>query len=177
MFTGRLGSRRDHPKSWYAWGIRAVAAMATIALLIVVVSHKDSQFPKAKNCPSAPEVNAALGTHVASPTAVSESDLLGCFYPEGEDGQAVSVSFATPTLLDDPCSKRPRLEVSGAEACNVTGTPGTKKSGASLVVETAKIQDQFTTDLPRITLDRLEGLAVKVLAAPPPPLHDSGSSL
>ena len=55
---------------------------------------RDAEFPTVKNCPSASVVNEVLGTHVARPTAASEADLLGCFYQQGSETQAVSVSFA-----------------------------------------------------------------------------------
>jgi len=139
--------------------------------LLVVVSHRDSQLPTAKDCPPSSLVNRSLGTHVSAPTAVSESDLLGCFYQQGSDDQAVFVSFAARTPSDEPCHGRRAVEVSGDGACDATGSPGTSRSGASLVVEAGELQDQFSSDLRQIPLARLEQLAVRVLAAPPPPVH------
>ncbi len=154
-----------------------LASVATIGVLVIVVAHKDAQLPKVADCPAASIVNTTLGTNVAAPTAVSESDLLGCFYPEGSDGQAVSVSFDIATGSVDPCRTRRRLVVSGHEACDVTGTPGTRRSGASLVVEAGRLQDQFTTDRTTVRLDRLEALAAKVLSAVPPRLHGGTPSV
>jgi hypothetical protein len=140
--------------------------------LVIIVSHRDAQFPKAKSCPSASVVNGALGTHVNRPTAASESDLLGCFYQQGSDAQAVSVSFASRAGAD-PCRKRPRIDVSGREGCDVTGTRGTSVAGVSLLVETTSLQDQLSSDLPEVSLPRLERLAVKVLAEAPPRMEAS----
>jgi hypothetical protein len=172
MFDWLSGPRRRQSRSWYGFAAAVVAAMATIGLLLVVVSHRDSQLPKAADCPSSSLVNTVLGTHVSAPTAVSETDLLGCFYPQGSDGDAVSVSFAAAaTSPGRPCRRRPAVEVSGHRACDVTGTAGTSRSGASLVVEAGDLQDQFTSDLRQIPLARLEALAVRVLVAPAPPVH------
>ncbi|HXQ61562.1 MAG TPA: hypothetical protein VN796_04460 [Acidimicrobiales bacterium] len=158
-------------RSWSGFGLIVGAAVATIALLVVVIWHRDAQLPKAGDCPGARVVNAALGTDVSSPTAVGESDLLGCFYPEGTDQQAVSVSFATRRPGDDPCRRRRRLVVSGDEACDVTGTPGTRRSGGSVVVETGDLQDQFSTDLDTVPFDRLEDLAARIVDEVPPPVR------
>jgi hypothetical protein len=154
-------------------GLGATAVL--IGLLLVLLAHKDSEFPQARSCPTVTRVNNILKTHVSSPSATSESDLLGCFYPESSNSQAVSVSFALPTTLDDPCAKNLRFELAGHEACNVTGTAAAGSSGLSLVVESDKVQAQFSTDLPAVSLDRLEALAVKVLAGRLPPLHQSKS--
>ncbi len=102
---------------------------------------------------------------------MSEEDLLGCFYPQGSDDQAVSVSFAVPVPADHPCRKRPVLPVAGAVACNETGTAGTSKTGTSLLIEAHHLQYQFTTNLRQVTLDRMEILAVRVLSDRPPPVH------
>ncbi len=171
MFNWPTGSRPRRNRSWYTFGASVVAAVATIGVLLVVVSHRDSGLPKAGDCPSSSLVNRVLGTKVAAPTAVSESDLLGCFYQEGADEEAVSVSFAVATSSDRPCRRRPAIEVSDDRACDVTGTPGTSRSGASLVVEAGELQDQFTSALPQTRLTRLEALAEKVLAEPAPPVH------
>jgi len=165
--------RRPSRWSWSRFATGAVAGTIAIGVLIVIVAHKDSQFPQASNCPTSSRVNAALGTYVAAPTSASDDDLLGCFYQQGPDTQAVSVSFAVRTLSLDPCRHRPPVVVSRYEACNVNGTSGTSKTGLSLVVETAKLQYQFSTDLRQVTLSHLEDLAVTVLAEPPPPVQRS----
>jgi hypothetical protein len=176
VFSGWPGRRRDQPRARIGFLTVIVAAVTTIGLLVVLVVHKDSQWPTVKDCPPATLVNAALGTRVMSPSAVSESDLLGCFYHQGAHAQAVAVSFAVPSSADHPCHRRPRLEVSGDGACDVTGTLGTSASGASLIVEAGTLQDQFSTGLPDIPVSRLERLAGKVLAGPPPPLDTTRST-
>jgi hypothetical protein len=169
MFNSPAIDRRRQRWSWPGFAIIVVSAVLTIGVLLVIVSHVDAHFPKVTSCPSAGIVNGVLGTHVTDPTAVSESDVLGCFYRQGSDAQAVSVSYATATPSKaGPCRRRPRIDVSGHDACNVTGTAGTSTSGASLVVEAGGVQEQFTTDLRRISLVGLEALAVKVLARRPP---------
>jgi hypothetical protein len=170
VFSGLPGGRREQPRARIGFLTVIVAAVTTIGLLLVLVVHKDSQLPTAKDCPPAAVVDSALGTRVMSPSAVSEGDLLGCFYQQGADAQAVAVSFAVPSSADHPCRRRPRLQVSGDEACDVTGTPGTNASGASLIVEAGTLQDQFSTDAPNVPFSRLERLAGKVLAVPPPPV-------
>jgi hypothetical protein len=164
---------RRHRWPWSGFGLIVLSSVVTIGLLVIVVLHRDAQLPKATSCPGAPLVNGTLETHVAAPSAVSESDLLGCFYREGSDGRAVSVSFGARRRSDDPCRTRRRFTVSGDGACDVTGSPGTETSGASLVVEARGLQDQFSTDLGSVSLDRLEKLAARVLAENPPPVHDS----
>jgi hypothetical protein len=170
MFNWLSGSRRRQPRSWYTFGGAVLSGALAVGVLLVAVAHRDAQLPTARNCPTASRVDAALGTHVGSPTAVSEADLLGCFYQQGPDQQAVSVSFATASAVD-PCRKRPRIVVSGHEACTVTGFRGMNMNSMSLVVETRDIQDQFSSDLGTMSLRRLEGLAVRVLAEPPPHLE------
>jgi hypothetical protein len=163
-FRGRRGPRPN-------MAVNIAAAVIAIVVLVVVVSHKQSQFPTAKNCPAASMVDDALGVHVATPMAASDDELLGCFYGQGTDTQVVSVSFAIAPGYSDPCRHRSRLSVSGHEACNVTGTSGTRRSDLSLMVETATLQDQFSAARTRVSLSGLERLAVKVLAGPAPPLH------
>jgi hypothetical protein len=138
--------------------------------LLVLVSHRDAQFPKAKNCPTASVVNAALATHVAPATSVSQSDLLGCSYRQGADPQAVSVSFVLRGI-GDPCRSRPRIDIAGHEGCNVTGTRETSAAGVSLLVETGSDEEQLSSDLPEVTPIAMERLAMKVLAETPPPLE------
>jgi hypothetical protein len=169
----RTDGRRPQSRrlSWTRFATGAVAAVVTIGILVLVVSHKDSQFPKAQSCPSASRINTALGTRVAAPTAASDDALIGCFYRQGADGQAVSVSFSVRALFHDPCRTRVHIEVAGSEACRVTGISGTGTSGPSLVVEKGKLQYQFSSDLGRISVSRLEGLAVTVLSLPPPPVQ------
>jgi hypothetical protein len=176
MVVGLPGHRRPRSRSWSGFAVAVAAALATIALLAIALSHKQSQFPTATECPSATVANRALGTDVAAPTAVSESDLLGCSYRQGSDAQAVAVSFAIYERRDDPCRVRRRFVLSGDEACDVTGTSGAAGAVASLVVETTTRQDQFSTDLRGPGLLRLEALAVKVLASTPPSLHDDVTS-
>ncbi len=171
MFRWLSGTRPGNPRSWSTFGVAAVAALVTIGVLLVVVSHHDAQLPTAEDCPTPSLVDKALGTHVSAPTDVSESDLLGCFYPQGSDHQAVSVSFAVLTPSDRPCRTRRAVVVSGHKGCDASGTAGTSRTGSSLVVATGELQDQFSSDLRRVSLARLEGLAAKVLAAPPPPVH------
>jgi hypothetical protein len=148
-----------------------VSGIATIGLLLLVVEHKESQFADAANCPSVTTINRALLTKVARPSAVSEQDLLGCFYPQGSDDQAVSVSFAVPARSHDPCAGRPSLQVGGDVACNETGTAGTSKAGTSLLIEARHLQYQFTTNLHQVTLDRLKVLGARVLSGRPPPVQ------
>ena len=148
-----------------------VSGIATIGLLLIVVEHKESQFAGAADCPSVQTINRSLGTDVTRPSAVSEEDLLGCFYPQGSDDQAVSVSFAVPTRADDPCRGRPSLRVAGDVACNETGTAGTSRTGASLLIDAHHLQYQFTTNLRHVTLARLTTLAVRVLSDRPPPVQ------
>jgi len=169
MLNWLSGGRRGQLRSWYTFGAAVISGALAIGVLLVAVSHRDAGFPTARNCPSTSRVNMALGTHVRSPTSVSESDLLGCFYQQGSDQQAVSVSFATPSVLD-PCRKHLRMEVSGHEACTLTGTRAASKGAISLLVETRNRQDQFSSDLLGVSLVRMEGLAARILAAAPPSL-------
>jgi hypothetical protein len=160
-------------RSWSRFGAAAVSGVALIVVLVVIVSHRDDQFPTVKSCPSASVVNESLGTHVARPTTASQADLLGCFYPQGSNPQAVSVSFAAAGGVD-PCRKRPRIEVTGHEGCDVSGTRGTSAGGASLLVETRSAQEQFSSSLGGVRLVGLERLAMEVLAEAPPHLDVSG---
>ncbi len=176
MFSWLPRRTRQQRWSWSHFGVVVIASVATIGLLVVVVVHKDAGLPKATDCPADSVVNRVLGTDVTAPSAVSQSDLLGCFYPMGSDGQAVSVSFAVVTSAD-PCRTRHRLLVSGHEACAVTGTAGTARSGASLVVDVGTLQDQFSTDRTSIPLDRLEALAAKIVDGAPPVLHGGTPSV
>ena len=170
MLNWRPGSRRRQARSWSRFAAGVVAGVALIGLLIIIISQRDAQFPTVRSCPTASVVNGALGTHVARPTAASESDLLGCFYQQGSDTQAVSVSFASRSGAD-PCRKHPRIDVSGHEGCDVTGTRGTSATGASLLVETRSLQDQLSSDLRHVSLARLERLAMTVLGEAPPHLE------
>jgi hypothetical protein len=170
LFTWLSGGRGGQGRSWYTFGAAVVSGLLAIGVLLVAVGHRDAHLPSAENCPTAARVNTALGTRVRSPTAVSEADLLGCFYQQGSDQQAVSVSFASLSAVD-PCRRRPRIVVSGHEACRVNASRGMNKNGISLLVETKELQDQFTSNSPSLSLTRLEGLAVTVLATPPPRLE------
>ncbi len=172
LFTWLSGGRRGQGRSWYTFGAAVISGALGIGVLLVAVGHRDAHLPSAGNCPTAARVNTALGSHVESPTAVSEVDLLGCFYQQGSDQQAVTVSFAAVSGVD-PCRKHPRIVVSGHEACTVSGSRGAHKNAVSLLVETRKLQDQFSSDSHSISLTRLEGLAGMVLAAPPPRLAKS----
>jgi hypothetical protein len=157
--------------TWSTFGLSVASLVLAIGVLLLVVGRQDGRRPKATECPSAAVVTRALGTRVGAPSAVSEDDLLGCFYQQGTNQQAVSVSFATPTLLAaGPCQRRPTILVSGARACDLAGTAGTS---ASLAVDAGHDEDQFSTDLPQVSFGRLEALAVKVLAARPPDLRSS----
>jgi hypothetical protein len=173
MSMGLPARQRPRSRSWSRFGIVVLVTVIVIALLIAALSHKQSQFPQAKDCPSPTTVNGSLGTDVVAPSAVSESDLLGCFYSEGSESQAVSVSFALYTPVDNPCRKGHSFDVSGDEACSVSAPSGSPPGGRSLVVETTKMQDQFSTAVRGVDLNRLETLAVAVLASPPPPLRKS----
>jgi hypothetical protein len=156
---------------WRRTVLMAVSGIATIGLLLIVVEHKESQFAGAGDCPLATTVNHALLTNVTRPSAVSEEDLLGCFYAQGSDDQAVSVSFAVPSGSNDPCRGRPSVQVAGDVACNETGTAGTNRTGTSLLIDARHLQYQFTSNLRQVTLDRLKILGVTVLSAPPPPVQ------
>jgi len=169
--------RRRHAQRW-PWRATAIvvcSGMATMGVLVVVVKHRQAQLPRSGDCPSATAVNGAIGTRVAPASAVSENDLLGCFYAQGTDSQAVSVSFAIPApLAFDPCRKRRLIMVSGDRACDVTGSRGTSRTGRSLLVE-ADLQYQFSSDLGQVTLEQLERLAVETLAMPAPPVENNGA--
>jgi hypothetical protein len=156
---------------WQRTVIVLVFTIASIGLLLIAVEHKESQFAGTADCPSVATINGVLLTTVTGPSAVSEEDLLGCFYPQGSDDQAVSVSFAVPTRSSDPCQKRPALQVAGDVACNETGSAGTSTTGLSLLIEAHHLQYQFTTNLRQVTLDRLERLGVRILSHPPPPIQ------
>lgn len=171
MFNWLSGGGRHQPRSWYTFGAAMLSGALAVGVLLVAVSHRDAHNPTARDCPTASRVNLALGTHVGSPTSVSESDLLGCFYQQGSDGQAVSVSFATAPAVD-PCRKRLRIEISGHEACTLTGKGVGRASSdnESLLVETRDLQEQFSSDLRGVSLTQMEKLAVRVMAAAPPPL-------
>jgi hypothetical protein len=175
MINWRPASRQRPARSWARFGAAAVSGVALIGLLVIIVSHRDAQFPTVRSCPSASVVNEALGTHVAQPTAASQADLLGCFYQQGSNAQAVSVSFASGAGTD-PCRKRPRLALSGQEGCDVSGTRGTSAGGASLLVERRSYQYQFSSALRDVALAGLERLALKVLAEAPPHLEAPGPS-
>lgn len=158
---------------WYGTALVVVSGLLTIGLLVVVVKHREAQLPTSADCPPALTINGALGTRVDAATAVSESDLLGCFYALGSDSQAVSVSFAIPGVRDrDPCRHRRVITVSGHTACDVTGSRGTSRTGRSLLVE-ADLQYQFSSDLRAVTLPQLEDLASKTLVMAPPPVESS----
>lgn len=173
MLNWRPGGRPRPGRSWSRFGASAVSGVALIAVLVIIVGHRDAHFPTVKSCPSASVVNEALGTRVVRPTAASEADLLGCFYDQGSDIQAVSISFAA-TAGVDPCRKRPRIDVAGHQGCDVSGTRGTSAAGASLLVETKSVQDQFSSSLRDVPLTALERLAQKVLAENPPQLEAPG---
>jgi hypothetical protein len=160
----------------YGFAATVAGAVVLVAVLVVAVSHKQAQFPTGRYCPSSGVVNKSLGTDVSPSTAVAESDLLGCFYREGSDTQAVAVTFAASAPgQKDPCRRRERFRLAGKEACNVTGARGTSRSGGSLLVEEMGLEEQFSTDQRSIAYGRLEALAVTVLRAPPPPVHDDGT--
>jgi hypothetical protein len=173
MFGAALRGRRDRRWTWSRFAAGSVAGAIAIAVLIVAVSHKDSLVASSADCPTAPHVNAALGSHVVPPTAASDQDLLGCFYRQGGDDQAVSVSVAVTAVLGNPCAHRLAIKVAGHRGCTITGSSGAAGARLSLVVITERLQYQFSTRLPQITLSGLEDLAAKVLAAPPPPFHDT----
>jgi hypothetical protein len=175
MLNWRPGSRQRQPRSWSRFGAAAVSGVALIGVLLIIASHRNAQFPTVKSCPSAAVVNEVLGTHVARPTAASEADLLGCFYQQGSDTQAVSVSFASRAGTD-PCRKRPPIDVSGHEGCDVSGSRGTSAGGASLLVETKSLQIQFSSSRRDVPLAGLERLATKALAESPPHLEASLSA-
>jgi hypothetical protein len=150
------------------------SGIVTVGLLLVVVDHRDAQFAGAGDCPAVTTVNQVLLTHVSRPSAVSEEDLLGCFYPQGSDAQAVSVSFAVPNHSSDPCKGRPPIRVAGAVACIETGTAGTSRTGASLMIEAHNLQYQFTSNLRQVSLDRLKILGMRALTDRPPPVESAG---
>src|ERR1700722_8335641 len=109
---GVVPNELPHPRviphwPWQRTVIVLVFTIASIGLLLIAVEHKESQFAGTADCPSVATINGVLLTTVTGPSAVSEEDLLGCFYPQGSDDQAVSVSFAVPTRSSDPCQKRP----------------------------------------------------------------------
>jgi hypothetical protein len=156
---------------WRRTVLMLVSGVATIGLLLIAVEHKDSQFAGTADCPAVTTINRALLTNVTRPSAVSEEDLLGCFYPQGSDDQAVSVSFAVPARSHDPCQRRPALRVAGEVACNETGTAGTSRTGTSLLIEAHHLQYQFTTNLRQVTLARMKILGVRILADRPPPVQ------
>jgi hypothetical protein len=169
MFRWLSGGRRGQPRSWYTFGAAVLSGALAVGILLVAVSHRDGSFPTTRDCPSASRINTALGTRVRSPSSVSESDLLGCFYPQGSDQQAVSVSFATAPVID-PCRKHVRITVSGHEACTLTASRAANRAAISLLVESGNRQDQFSSDLQAVSLTRMEGLAERVLATTPPRL-------
>ena len=175
MFNWLSGGRRDQRRSWSTFGAAVISGALAIGVLLVAVSHRDARFPTARNCPTASLVNKALGTHVRAPTSVSESDLLGCFYRQGPVQQAVSVSFATVSAVD-PCRKLPRIEVSGHEACTLTGTRAADHDAISLLVETSTRQDQFSSDLRGFSLTYMRALATKILDTAPPTLTTAKSN-
>jgi hypothetical protein len=157
---------------WYGTAVVTVSGIALIAVLVAVVEHKESHFAGADDCPRAAVVNRALATHVGAPTAVSATDLLGCFYAQGSDQQTVSVSFLVRVHVADPCQKRPPIHVSGVPGCDVSGTKGTSRTGESLLVEANKLQYQFSSNLRQVSLIQLESLAGQALDAPPPLLQN-----
>jgi hypothetical protein len=173
MVGAALGGRRDRRWTWSRFATGSVAGAIAIAVLIVAVSHKDSLVASAADCPTAAHVNAALGSHVVPPTAASDEDLLGCFYREGANDQAVSISVAVTAFFGNPCVHRPAIEVAGHGGCNLSGSAGAAGARLSLVVISNRLQYQFSTRLPPITLSGLEDLAAEVLAGPPPPFHDT----
>ncbi len=156
---------------WHRTVLVAISGIATIGLLVIVVEHKEAQFAGVGDCPAVTTINRALLTHVTAPSAVSEQDLLGCFYRQGSDDQAVSVSFAVPTLSDHPCKGRPSVHVSADVGCIETGTPGTSKTGQSLLIEANRLQYQFTTNLRQVSLAQLKALAARTVSVPPPPVE------
>jgi hypothetical protein len=172
LLAGERRRQRSQPRPWYVTVIGVFSALATIGLLVVVVEHREAQLPRSSDCPPAATVNRELGTAVASASAVSENDLLGCFYAQGSDGQAVSVTFAIPGVGDrDPCRGRRQLRVSGHQGCDVSGTRGTSRTGRSLLVEVHLLQYQFSSDRKAVTLSQLEDLASRTLALAPPPVE------
>jgi hypothetical protein len=174
---GERERRRGQRRPWYQTTIAVLSAVATVALLTVVVEHRLAGLPKTSDCPAVAIVNRALGTRVATASSVSENDLLGCFYAQGSDAQAVTVSFAVPgALARDPCRHRRPITVSRHKACDVTGSRGTGGAGRSLLVE-ASLQDQFSSHLRPVGMAQLEALASRVLAMAPPPVRaDAGQN-
>lgn len=175
MFRWLSASRKGGPRSWYTLGAAVISGALGIGVLLVAVSHRDAGFPTTRDCPSASRVNEALGTHVRSPTSVGQSDLLGCFYQQGSDPQAVSVSFATTSIVG-PCRKHVPVKVSGHEGCTVAGSRPAGPATLSLLVESPGGQDEFSVDLHGVSLVRLKGLATAVLAAPPPHLRPAAGT-
>jgi len=177
LLDGERRRQRSLKRPWYVTALGVLSAMATIVVLVLVVEHREAQLPQSHDCPPTAIVNRALGTRVGPASAVSENDLLGCFYAQGSDGQAVSVSFAIAGERDrDPCRDRPQMTVSGHRACDVSGTRGTSRSGRSLLVEVNLLQYQFSSDLRAVTVSQLENLASRTLDLAPPPVEESKGS-
>ena len=171
MLDGERRRQRSLNRPWYVNALGVALAMATIGVLVLVVEHREAQLPQSRDCPPMAMLNRALGTRVGPASAVSENDLLGCFYAQGSDTQAVTVSFAIAGGRDrDPCRDRARITVSGHRACDVSGTRGTSRSGRSLLVEVHLLQYQFSSDLRAVTESRLETLASRTLTLAPPPV-------
>lgn len=172
MFNGESGRRRSGRRPWYSSPVVVFSALATIGLLVLAVEHREADLPKSGDCPAAATVNRTLVTRVARPSAVSEKDLLGCFYAQGSDSQAVSVSFAADSGDAHPCRHRRPIVISGVSGCDVTGSRGTSVTGSSLLLVDRGLQDQFSTDLRAVTLAQLEDLASQVVTMRPPPVEN-----
>lgn len=164
--TFLIGKRRWSPKVW------VVTILVTVVLLggafaATAVHYRDTVL-SASSCPSPARVNAPLGTRLDTVSGITFSDLHSCSYGDGADARAVGIDIALPSHVslpigDDACHKRRTLRVRGHRACSVAGTPGTTPGRPSLYVETSTGNWQFTTNLPSLSLARLEALATSLL--------------
>ncbi|HEY5024568.1 MAG TPA: hypothetical protein VII76_06300 [Acidimicrobiales bacterium] len=164
--TFLVGKRRWSVKVW------VVSTLVTVVLLGAAFAgtalHYRDTVLSASACPSPARVNALLGTTLDTVSGITFSDLHSCSYGDGADTRAVGIDVALPSHVvrptgDDACHKSPILRVRGHRAYSVAGTPGTTPGRPSLYVETSTGNWQFTTNLPSLTLARLEALATSLL--------------
>ena len=152
----------------------AVLVMLILVLAVGVVL-RDTRLPGTRDCPSAAFVGAALAMAVGAPSSTSEPNFLACSYP-ARGGRALSIDASSNppgTPSSAPCRARPAIPALGRGACDMSGTSGTSRQGASVLVQPASepgLEIQFTSYTARIPLAKLEALAAKTLETHPLPL-------
>jgi hypothetical protein len=154
--------RRWSPRVWALWSAASVVALAVAFILVAV--HYDNTVLNSTVCPARTVVNGVLGTTLGTVSGIEFSDFHSCSYTQGADARAVGIDVAVPggpSALkgEETCRTRHPFTLAGHEACSMAGTPGTTRGRPSLLVESARGNWQFTTDLPSVSMAKLEALA------------------